>query len=172
MFQSVSSQIHVSSWSTKSSKTSRSVPMRSRLRHQSDESDSTSISVRSKSSHSFQTMSQPAPRPKVASTNSSTSYKPIMPSSDNAPTDTQPRRQTHSAYQQQQPQLHQQQDQQMTQKLKVEQQHCSDFVEPTQFSTESMETVVGGSYSGTTDPSLISLLQTTEVMYTSSYVLS
>ncbi|XP_031778624.1 circadian locomoter output cycles protein kaput isoform X1 [Nasonia vitripennis] len=174
----ISSHIRISSWSAKSSKTSRPAAVRSLLRHQSDESDSTAATVCSKSSQSFQSMPQSVPKTKIAPTNSLTSYKPIMPSNDNTSTDTQPQQQTHPAYQQsqpqqpQQPQEQQQQDQQAAQKMKVEQQHCSDFVEPTQFSAEPMETVVGGSYSGTTDPSLITLLQTTEMRHQPGLVIT
>lgn len=172
MFQNISSYIRISSWSAKSSKTSRPVAVRSRPRHQNDVSDSTPAAVCPKNSQSFPTMPHPVPKTKIASTNNLTSFKSIMPSCDNTLTESQAQQHTHSAYQQQQPQPsqepqeQQQQDQHVVQKMKVEQQHCPNFVEPTQFSAEPMETVVGNSYSGTADPSIISLLQTTEVIYT------
>ena len=94
-------------------------------------------------------------------------------SADNQQPQQQPQ-QTQPTYQQQQqaqqqPQSQQPQSQQpqqqMVSKLKVEQQHCADFLEPTQYTTVPMETVVGGAYTGTSvpDTSMISPLQTTEV---------
>jgi hypothetical protein len=162
IFQNIPSQIRTPSWSSKSSRTSRSVTIRSRLRHHGDESDTTSLSACSQSSRSFQAIPQPVTRTKVASTNSSTNSKPVIPSGENRLNDTshQHQRQSQSSYHQQP-----QQQQPMTQKLKVEQQqHCADFLEPSQqYSMVPMESVVEAAYSGSTDASLIAPLQANEV---------
>ncbi|XP_058792136.1 circadian locomoter output cycles protein kaput isoform X2 [Phymastichus coffea] len=178
--QNTSIHIRTPSWSSKSSKTSRSVQARSRLRH-GNESDTTSVSACSQSSRSFQQTPLLATGNKAASANSSTSSKPIISNSNGRSVDSQQQQQTQSPYQpqpQQQPQSQQQQQQQspqqqrMSQKMKVEQQHCTDFLEPTQYSTVPMETIVAGAYTGTTDPALISPLQTTELLHQQTLVMT
>ncbi|KAJ8672867.1 hypothetical protein QAD02_004127 [Eretmocerus hayati] len=78
-----SSHIRPASWSSKSSKPSRSMGMRSCIRSQGDGSDTTSVSACSQSSRSFQATPQPMIRTKAPSVSSSTSSKPMVSSSDN-----------------------------------------------------------------------------------------
>ncbi|XP_014215354.1 circadian locomoter output cycles protein kaput isoform X2 [Copidosoma floridanum] len=159
---STPSHIRAPSWSSKSLETTRSATMRPRLRH-GKESD-TSSSTCSLNTRSIRSAPNSTTRSK---TNSLTRSKTTTARRDDRPIVNQQLQQP--TYQQQQPQ-----QQQISAKTKVEQQqqHCANFLESTQYQAAPMETTVGGAYAGPADTSIISPLQTNEMIQQQGLVLA
>lgn len=130
----VSCQTPLIQWSNKSSRTSKSMTAASNLRHCGDDSNTSSISVSLRSSPQSQITH--GSKSNAASASSSVVSKPI------ASVDSRQTQQT----QQQQPQQQQQQPQQQQQQPQQHQldvnQPCINFIDPMQYSTVNLQSVV------------------------------
>lgn len=122
-----SCQTPLTQWSNKSSRTSKSMTVASNLRHRGDGSNTSSISVSLRSSPQSQITH--GSRSNAASASSSVVSKPIA-SAD-------------SRQQQQQQQQSQQQSQQQPQQHQLDvNQSCINFMEPAQYATVNLQSVV------------------------------
>ncbi|KYM91193.1 Circadian locomoter output cycles protein kaput [Atta colombica] len=142
--QVTSCQSPLTQWSTKSSRTSKSMTVASNLRHRGDGSNTSSISVSLRSSpHSQITHGS---RSNAASASSSIVSKPIA--SDNR--------------QQQQAQQQQQLQQQPQHQLDVNQ-SCINFMDPTQYATINLQSVITTEFATPAAP-ILSTVPTHEML--------
>jgi len=139
-----SCQTPLTQWSNKSSRTSKSMTVASNLQHRGDDSNTSSISVSLRSSPQSQITH--GSRSNAASASSSVVSKPI------APVDS--RQQTQQ--QQQQPQQQSQQHQ-----LDVNQ-SCINFMDPAQYATVNLQSVVTTGFATPAAP-ILSTVPTHEV---------
>ncbi|XP_011877397.1 PREDICTED: circadian locomoter output cycles protein kaput isoform X2 [Vollenhovia emeryi] len=145
-------------WSNKSSRTSKSMTVASNLRHRGDGSNTSSISVSLRSSpHSQITHGS---RSNAASASSSVVSKPI------ASVDSRQQQQT----QQQQSQQQQQQQQQPQHQLDVNQ-SCINFMDPAQYATVNLQSVVTTGFATPAAP-ILSSVPTHEMLHQQSIVMT
>ncbi|KYQ51193.1 Circadian locomoter output cycles protein kaput, partial [Trachymyrmex zeteki] len=152
----VSCQTPLTQWSNKSSRTSKSMTVASNLRHRGDGSNTSSISVSLRSSPQSQITH--GSRSNAASASSSVVSKPI------ASVDS---RQQQQAQQQQQQQQLQQQPQHQ---LDVNQ-SCINFMDPTQYATVNLQSVVTTGFATPTAP-ILSTVPTHEMLHQQDIVMT
>ncbi|XP_024884207.1 circadian locomoter output cycles protein kaput isoform X2 [Temnothorax curvispinosus] len=153
-----SCQTPLTQWSNKSSRTSKSMTIASNLRHRGDGSNTSSISVSLRSSpHSQITHGS---RSNAASASSSVVSKPI------ASVDSRQQQQT----QQQQPQQQQQQPQQQPQQHQLDQ-SCINFMDPAQYATVNLQSVVTTGFAAPAAP-ILSSVPTHEMLHQQGIVMT